>query len=96
MDEQEAPKQDLVVDLDADIEIPKYGYCSLYLTSVKAAPVDGNSIYFVLSQSFHWWDHRTSYACGIFMHHSLQAKQLLKTPVETGVFRASRSRFVPA
>jgi hypothetical protein len=36
---------------DEDIQIPKFGYCSLYLTKSFSAPVDGESIYFVLDQS---------------------------------------------
>ncbi len=36
---------------DEDIQVPKFGYCALYLTKTFKAPVDGESIYFVLKQT---------------------------------------------
>jgi hypothetical protein len=36
---------------DEDIVVPKFGYASLYLTETFKAPVDGESIYFVLKQT---------------------------------------------
>jgi hypothetical protein len=44
-------EENKIQDKDADVVVGKFSYINLYLINVTAAPVEGQSGYFVISQS---------------------------------------------